>query len=241
MRLHVIQHVPFEGPALIAEWAAECGHELTTGLALTEEYPACDDVDLLVVMGGPMDADDEVASPWLHAEKHYIAECIAAGHAVLGVCLGAQILAEVLGGRVRRNPQAEIGWYPVSKTDEGRLARLIASWPDSFVVGQWHGDTFDLPEGFEPILSSEACANQAFVFEGRVVGLQFHLEWSEESLGALIDACGSELEASGLFTSSAIQILDEAAERIAANRALLFALLDGLAELVAPAPASTTP
>ena len=202
MRLHVIQHVPYEGPALIGEWAADRGHELTSSLALVEEYPACNEVDLLVVMGGPMDADDEVASPWLRAEKHYVAECIAAGRGVLGVCLGAQILAEVLGGTVRRNQHKEIGWYAVEKTPDASAERLLSAWPDCFVAGQWHGDTFDLPDGFEPLLSSEACANQAFVFEDRVVGLQFHLEWTEESLGMLIEACRAELATPGLWMMS---------------------------------------
>lgn len=229
MRLHVIQHVPYEGPALIAQWAADRGHALTSGFALTEEYPSCDEVDVLVVMGGPMDADDETASPWLHAEKHYLAECIASGRGVLGICLGAQILAEVLGGRVRRNEYKEIGWYHVAKTAEGKIQGLLSSWPDGFVVGQWHGDTFDLPDGFEPLLSSEACTNQAFVFDDRVVGLQFHLEWTEESLADLIEACGAELEMQGLWTTSAIQIEDEAPERIADSRELLYSLLDALA------------
>jgi GMP synthase-like glutamine amidotransferase len=147
---------------------------------------------------------------------------------VLGICLGAQILAEVLGGRVRRNEHKEIGWYPVTMTAEGKIERLFSSWPDCFVAGQWHGDTFDLPEGFEPLLSSDACANQAFAFEGRVVGLQFHLEWTEESLAELIEICGAELATPGLWTTSATQIEDEAAERIAVNRGLLFSLLDAM-------------
>lgn len=229
MRLHAIQQVPFEGPALIAEWAAERGHELTTSLAITEEYPACDEVDFLVVLGGPMDADDEVASPWLHAEKHYVVECIAAGRAVLGICLGAQILAEVLGGTVRRNDTKEIGWYAVEKTHTGHSERLLSAWPDGFVTGQWHGDTFDLPAGLEPLMSSEACANQAFLFDHRVLGLQFHMEWSVQSLDTLIDACRDELDVKGLWTMSALQIEEEAPERIAVNRELLFTVLDALA------------
>ena len=112
MRVHVIRQVPFEGPAAIAEWAAERGHEVTESLALLEEFPDPADVDFLVLMGGPMAADDEAANPWLHAEKRFAAAVIAAGRPVLGVCLGAQILAEVIGGTVRRNDVAEIGWYP---------------------------------------------------------------------------------------------------------------------------------
>jgi len=230
MRLHAIQQVAFEGPGLIADWAAERGHTITTSLASDAAYPACDDVDFLVILGGPMDADDEAANPWLHDEKHYVVECIAAGRAVLGVCLGAQILAEVLGGRVRRNEYKEIGWYPVTKTDAAGSERLLDGLPDTFVVGQWHGDTFELPGGLAPLLSSEACANQAFLFDRRVLGVQFHIEWSERSLHSLIDACRDELGSGGLWTMSAREIEDEAPERIAGCRELLFALLDALAE-----------
>lgn len=229
MRVHVIQHVPFEGPGLIAQWARERSHELTTALATTEEFPDATEIDFLVVMGGPMDADDEIASPWLHAEKHFIAEAIAGGRLVLGVCLGAQILAEVIGGTVRRNPQREIGWYPVHRTEAGSDEPLFADLPDPLVVGQWHSDTFDLPVGLDPLLSSEACVNQAFVFDHRAVGLQFHLEWTEDALSALFLACGSEqLGDDGQWVMSAAEMSDEAPERMAENREALFMLLDAM-------------
>ena len=229
MRVHAIQQASFEGPGLIVDWAADRGHVLTTSLAATEEYPACNDVDFLVILGGPMDADDEVASPWLHAEKHYVVECIAAGRGVLGICLGAQILAEVLGGKVRRNDVKEIGWYSVEKTETGKIERLLNSWPDNFVAGQWHGDTFDLPGSLVPLLSSEACENQAFLFDRRVLGLQFHLEWDEATLHSLIETGSDELAGDGMWTMSASELRDEAPERIAVDRELLFSILDSLA------------
>lgn len=229
MRLHVVQHVPFEGPAAIAEWAEERGHAVSSALALTEQFPDAADIDFLVIMGGPMAADDEGGNPWLHAEKHFIAAVIAAGKPVLGVCLGAQILAETIGGAVRRNPHREIGWYAVTKTPTGAEEPLFAQWPEYVVVGQWHGDTFDLPDGLQPCWSSEACRNQAFVFDGRVVGLQFHLEWTDEALAALLGACGDELGAGGLYEMSAEQIEEEQPERLASGRELLFELLDDMA------------
>jgi GMP synthase-like glutamine amidotransferase len=228
VRIHVIQHATFEDAGLIREWAAERGHDLTSGLALTEEFPPSGQIDFLVVMGGPMGADDEVASPWLHAEKRYIAEAIASGRLVLGVCLGSQIIAEVLGGKIRRNAQREIGWYTVERTPRGDEEPLIAGWTDPLVVGQWHGDTFDLPDGIEPVLTSEACANQAFVFDRRVVGVQFHLEWTEALLGGLIAECGDDCEDTGMWVMSCTQVADEAPERIAACRTLLFTLLDAM-------------
>jgi GMP synthase-like glutamine amidotransferase len=228
MRIHVIQHVPFEGPALIGEWADECDHSVEVTHAITEEYPSVGEIDFLVVMGGPMDADDEDSSPWLVPEKHFIADAIAAGKLVLGVCLGAQIIAEVLGGRVLRADEREIGWYPVALSSEGGSEPLFARWPDEVVVGHWHGDTFQLPLGMEPVLFSEATRNQAFVFDGRVVGLQFHLEWDAETIEALLEACPDDLEDGGEHVMTAEEFAAGAAAHVPDCRELLFELLDAM-------------
>jgi GMP synthase-like glutamine amidotransferase len=231
MRIQIIQHVPFEGPGLIGEWASECGHSLSITHAITEEYPAVDEVDFLVVMGGPMDADDEDASSWLVPEKHFIAETITAGKLVLGVCLGSQIVAEVLGGRVVRADEREIGWYPVALTDEGGSEPLFARWPDEVVVAHWHGDTFMLPLGMEPVLFSEATRNQAFVFDGRVVGLQFHLEWDAEAIDVLLDTCADDLDEGGPHVMTADDIVAGAAANVPVCRELLFELLDSMEQV----------
>ncbi len=231
MRIQVIQHVPFEGPGLIAEWADECDHSLEVTHAITEEYPPVDEFDFLVVMGGPMDADDEDASPWLVAEKRFIAETVAAGRLVLGVCLGAQILAEVLGGRIMRADEREIGWYPVALSEAGAQEPLFARWPDQVVVGHWHGDTFQLPLGMEPALFSEATRNQAFVFDDRVVGLQFHLEWDAGAVVALLEACAEELEDGGAHVVDAEEFAADAIVNIPHCRELLFELLDSMEQM----------
>jgi GMP synthase-like glutamine amidotransferase len=229
MRVHAIKHVEFEGGALVEQWAAERGHDLTVSMAPTEGFPACEDVGLLVVLGGPMAADDEIANPWLLVEKHYISDCIATGTAALGICLGAQIIAEVLGGKVKRNAEREIGWFPVERTAYAIDEPLFADWPQRLMVGHWHGDTFTLPAGLEPLFSSAACENQAFVFDRRVVGLQFHIEWTESSLAALIDAAREETAVPGRWVMSASEIEGGAPVNIAGDRRLLFGLLDGLA------------
>ncbi|NTU70442.1 MAG: type 1 glutamine amidotransferase [Coriobacteriia bacterium] len=228
MHIEVIQHVPFEGPALIGEWAAECGHSISISQSITEEYPPLSEVDLLVVMGGPMDADDDDASPWLVAEKRYIADAIAAGKAVLGICLGAQIIAEVLGGRVVRGEAREIGWFSVMPTAASLGETLFSRWPDEVVVGHWHGDTFELPLGMEPVLSSEFTRNQAFVYDGRVVGLQFHIEWDEATVDGLLDACITDFSDGGEWVADSGEFLEAAPAHIAECRELLFEFLDGL-------------
>ena len=231
MRIHVVKHVPFEGPARIAEWAAERGHAMTESLALLEEHPEPADFDMLVVMGGPMAADNHSAHPWLEAEKVLVAKAVAAGRTVLGVCLGAQVLAAALGAKVRRNPEKEIGWYPVTRTPAGAADPVFSAFPAELVVGQWHGDTFDLPRGAVLTASSSACANQAFTLHGgRVVGLQFHLEWDDQTIGALLATCGDELAEQGAHVATASEIADGAAEYLPTNKRVLWTLLDAMAE-----------
>jgi GMP synthase (glutamine-hydrolysing) len=228
MRIHAICHVPYEGPALIGEWAEQQGHAVTTSLALTEEFPPVSELGMLVVMGGPMDADDEAASPWLRAEKAYVREVIDAGLPVLGVCLGAQILAELLGGTVRRAEEPEIGWFPIGLTPHGCGEELFAFWPATFTAGHWHFDTFDLPSGVSPVLSSNLTENQAFVWGDRVVGLQFHLEWTQEALADLAAATADDLP-QGPYVTDAETMIAEAPLYAPVATTLLFELLDGLA------------
>jgi len=180
MRIAALQHVPFEHPGLIANWARRRGHALAvTRLDLGESLP--EEFDALVVMGGPMSVHDEAEYSFLPPEKALVAAAIGAGKPVLGVCLGAQMLAEVLGGRVFPNRVKEVGWAPV----EGELFGLQT-------VFHWHGETFDLPPGARLLASSLACPNQAFA-AGPALGLQFHLEMTPEIIEPLMAACAADL------------------------------------------------
>jgi GMP synthase-like glutamine amidotransferase len=227
MRLHIIQHVAFEGPGAIGEWARERGHAVT----ISEQWkgarlPKPSDFDRLVIMGGPMSANDDAQFPWLGPEKKLIREALEAQKAILGVCLGAQLLANVLGARVYRNREKEIGWFPVSLTPEAR-ASALCDLPETLTVLHWHGETFDLPEGAVRLASSEACVNQAFEFNEKALGLQFHLEVGPEGLSKLIENSAGDID-SGKFVQSAEEML-AARETSEALRPALYRVLDRMA------------
>lgn len=207
MRVHVVEHVDFERAAKIATWALKNGHQITrTRFYRSEPVPAQEDFDWLIIMGGPMGAYDDDKYPWLIREKEFIKKAIAADKIVLGICLGAQLIAEVIGGRVYKNSQKEIGWFPVDLTEEGRRSPIFTRLPDRLLPINWHGDTFDLPEGATRLAFSEATSNQAFEFGGRTIGLQFHIEWSRGDIEALIENFGND-PMSGKYIQSPEMIL----------------------------------
>ncbi|HOT07735.1 MAG: GMP synthase (glutamine-hydrolyzing) subunit A [Methanosaeta sp. PtaB.Bin039] len=193
MRLHYLQHVPFEDLANIEVWAKDRGHSLSKTLLFNgEPVPGLDKFDWLVVMGGPMSIYEEEKFPWLAHEKRFIRRSIESGKIVLGVCLGAQLIADILGGRVRRNEHREIGWHRVSLTSDGLRSRIFGVLPEHFTAFHWHGDTFDIPPAAARMAESRACLNQAFEV-GKSIGLQFHLESSMSSINSLIENCREEL------------------------------------------------
>ncbi len=204
MRLLSVEHTPFEGPANIEEWAKRNGHAFTRVQVYKDELPLLGGFDWLVVMGGPMSVHDEAKYPWLKAEKRFIRQSIATGKIVLGICLGAQLVAEALGADVRKNEEKEIGWYPVRLTPEAGNAPAFRGLPPEFMAFHWHGETFDIPAKATHVASSEACANQAFELS-RIVGLQFHLECSGESIEQFIKNGSGELT-DGRYVQKADQI-----------------------------------
>ncbi len=194
MRIHCIQHVPFEGPASIAAWAEARGHGVTTSrLDRGEAMPDIGSLDWLLVMGGPMSVHEEERYPWLAAEKTFIRQVIEAGKTIIGVCLGGQLIAAALGAGIRKAPRKEIGWFPVSLTPQARGSVFGDALPERFLAFHWHGDTFDIPQGAARLAETQACANQAFLYQGRVLGLQFHLEATPGSIAELVAHCADDL------------------------------------------------
>lgn len=185
-RIHYLQHVPFEGLGYIEVWALQRGYALSvTKLYEPHVFPILEDFDMLVIMGGPMGTYEEDKYPWLEEEKSFVRKSINAGKPVIGVCLGSQIIANALGAEVYPNGEKEIGWMPVSMTNEA-VAFFDAS-SSKPVVFQWHGDTFDLPNGARLLASSDVCVNQAFLYNDRVLGLQFHFEVTQYSATQMLD------------------------------------------------------
>jgi GMP synthase-like glutamine amidotransferase len=193
MRLHSLEHEPFEGLANIEVWAKNRGHSISRTLLFNnEELPDIDDFDWLIIMGGSMNIYEEEKYPWLGEEKSFITEAIVSQKIVLGVCLGAQLIADVLGGKVSRNKYREIGWFPVTLTKNAKNSPVFNTLPEKFIAFHWHGDTFRIPPGAIKIAESEACSSQAFEL-GRAIGLQFHLDYSVESIEMMFENCAEEI------------------------------------------------
>jgi len=175
MRVLAFRHVPFENLGLIAPMLAARGidvdyADLYQAGAVMPDTAA---YDALIFLGGPMSANDDL--PYLGSEMELIRQAVTRRQPILGICLGAQLIARALGATVRRNSAKEIGWYSLRFTDAARSDRLFHGLSEEAVF-HWHGETFDLPAGAELLASSDLCRNQAFRIGELVYALQFHLE-----------------------------------------------------------------
>jgi GMP synthase-like glutamine amidotransferase len=227
MRVHWLAHVPFEGPGTIADWSARRGHALaSTRLYAGEPLPSARDFDLLVLMGGPMGVRDVDRHPWLAGEMALVRAARAAGCAVLGVCLGAQLIAAACGARVHRNAEPEIGWHTVERIPTAAGNAYGAAMPDRLVTFHWHADTFALPPGATWLARSAACAHQAFALGERVLGVQFHAELKPADVAGMLEAMPGPLP-SGRYVATAHEMLAGTAQA-GAGAALMDAWLDQL-------------
>ena len=194
MRVHCLQHVPFEGLGSLGPWLEARGATLTTTRFFEDpRLPPPQQVDWVIALGGPMSANDEDRLPWLAAEKAFLREALARDRRVLGICLGAQLLASACGAKVTRNREREIGWLPITRTPAAAAHPVLGALPPTLEVFHWHGETFDLPEGALHGARSAACENHAFALGPRAVGLQFHLETTPAAARGLVAECADEL------------------------------------------------
>lgn len=225
MRAHILQHVPFEGIGSIAHWLdARSATVTATRFYESPNLPLLDGIDLVIAMGGPMSVNDEATLPWLIAEKAFLRDAIDRGIAVLGICLGAQLIASSRGARIYPGRQREIGWYPVEAVTN---ASDSIPFPASARVLHWHGETFDLPEGALHLARSAACEHQAFAIGDRVLGLQFHPEVTPESLATMLEHSRDDL-VPGEFVQSETEILKTNPDDFTRLTELTACLLDHL-------------
>jgi GMP synthase-like glutamine amidotransferase len=181
MRVLVLQHMACEHPGVFSEVIDERGVEaVPVEVDEGEPLPDWREFDAVLAMGGPMGAYEEGAHPWLAPEKELLREAAGEGRPILGVCLGVQLLASALGAGVTPMERAEVGMLPVELTDEGRADPLFAGLPEPLVSLQWHGDTFELPDGAALLASSPAAPHQAFRAGDAAYGIQFHMEVTPE-------------------------------------------------------------
>lgn len=222
--VYIIQHVDFEGPGIIPDLLEEAGYpwqirRVFDGQALPES-PELAKSSGLILMGGPMNVDQTETYPWLTQELILVRRAIQEHLPVLGICLGAQIIAASLGAGVQPMEEPEIGWFPVSGYLWGQM--------EEQQVLHWHGQRFSIASGAINLVQSKACREQAFRLGSKVLGLQFHLEVDRQGLESLISHSQGDLNASGSWMQSPDQIRDGYAKWASSCRDQLGRVLNGL-------------
>ncbi len=225
LKIHTFMHVPFEGLGCIENWIKQNEHSVNyTKFYKDFSLPNLTEIDWLIVMGGPMSVYDEATYPWLIQEKEFIRQAISNGKTVIGICLGTQLIAEVLGAKVYPNKQKEIGWFEIEISEKAKKLPLTDGFDNRFTVFHWHGDTYDLPAGSTLMFSSDVCKNQAFIYNNKVLGLQFHLEVTPQTVELLV-----EIGATELVEDETVQLAKQIMEQtgsIDSNNQKMYQLLD---------------
>ncbi|MCC4767787.1 amidotransferase [Methanosarcina sp. DH1] len=237
MRIHCLQHLKNDTLGSIGTWIDDKEYKLTKTLLYENSFfPAPEEFDLLLIMGGTMSIYQEEEYSWLKPEKEFVSKVIEDGKSVLGSCFGAQMISEVLGGKVTKNPYKEIGWHTVRSIGENieqspselTDSKLPSCMFPEFTGFMWHGDTFEIPAGAVKLFESEACPNQGFIYNGNVLGLQFHPEANRQWVRNLIRDSGHDL-VSGKYIQSEKEILGQESF-FDSSRNLAFSLMNWFEE-----------
>tara|TARA_B110001454_G_scaffold219191_1_gene251083 strand:- start:47 stop:751 length:705 start_codon:yes stop_codon:yes gene_type:complete len=231
MRIQIFQHVHFEGPGHIETWAIEHGHTfLVTKLYNDDPLPDLDDVDALVVMGGPMGIYDDHRYPWLRKEKSFLLDFIETKKPIIGICLGSQLIAHVLRTPVYRNREPELGWFPVYFT--AGSDPVVDKFNERTIdVFHWHRDAFDLPYGATKLAESNATQVQMYLLDRHILGILCHLEMSPNAIEKLLENARSDLADGGTFVQNEKKIIELSSEKCEATKIVLFRLLDRFFEI----------
>lgn len=225
MHIHYIQHVEFEGLGCMEQYFHAEGHDISSTKLYQQNGALPEDIsgiDLLIILGGPMSVHDEQIYPWLVDEKLWLKQLLQHGIRVLGICLGAQLLAEVLGATVVHGQQREIGWYNIYRQPEASIWN--GTLPEKIQAFHWHGETFNLPLGASLLYSSEACKHQAFFWKEQVLALQFHLEMTPLSAASLCQNCSDELVNTTKWVQSQSEMLENKHNYTALNQTMYLIL-----------------
>ncbi len=196
--LLIVKNISIEGPGLWEGVVEERGMKYRVVEAYEEEVPTDPEpYSHVLILGGPMSANEEERYPFLVREIELISKCVEVDKPLLGICLGSQLIAKTLGSRIYPAPAKEIGWHVVELTRPAAMDFLFSFMPKEVTVFQWHGETFDLPRHSVRLAASEVCPNQAFRFKNHIYGLQFHLEVTQGMVNTWKEAYKDELKKEG--------------------------------------------
>lgn len=195
MSVLFLKHIDIEGPGTMAEFLDKKSIQYKV-----VDVSACDVLPIdpkqyraIVILGGPMNVYEEDKYSFLKDEDELIKSALKNDIPMLGLCLGAQLIAKAVDAKVRKSPEKEIGWFKVNLTDDGIEDPLFQGLESEIDVFQWHGDTFDIPDKGLHIALSKACLNQAFRYNDNVYALQFHLEVTKDMVREWLDAYSNEI------------------------------------------------
>ncbi len=229
MNVLIFQHALEESPGTLLDWLNTRKIQSTVHHWYRDSRaPDSENFDWLIVLGGAMNVDDLAAHPWLAQEKSYIKEWLNSGNPILGICLGSQLLAQALGGKITRHSQREIGFHEVQRV--GKSHPALRRWPEKARVYQFHEDTFSIPPGCTKLLSSSGCENQAFVLDSNedVMGIQFHPESTREWI--LGNASSVRAKKDELFVHQPSRTASELREALPSMTTQFFRFLDDFSE-----------
>lgn len=229
MKVLLFRHFAFDDPSAIVQWAEQAGCDVIIrepAIEIRQEW--LEEFDLLVILGGPMSVYQETEYPWLVREKAFVKSAIDTGKKVLGICLGAQMIADVLGASVYRAGHKEIGWHWMCRTHQRHP--WLEHIPKQFESYAWHGDTFDLPKEATRLAASAACENQAFAYGEHVLGLQFHLETTRQCIDRMLTDWSDELQTAPYIQSESV--IRAGIEKTETSHKLLWGILDRMVKSI---------
>ena len=230
MKIHIFQHISVKQPGAVLDWITKNKldyqiHLIKNGDAL----PTLEETDFLIILGGALHINDEEEHPWLRPDINFVRKIIDLNKPVLGICLGAQIIARALDFKVEKNEYREIGWHNVMLNNNAKQNHFFKDIPHKFIPLHWHSDIIRLPENISSLVYSNATDSQAFTYKN-TISVQFHIEQTEKTLDIMLEKANDYL-IKDKFVQTADEIRLGYNNLIDSNN-ILFHLLDSLMEII---------